>query len=96
MGTVEVVEDDLALLNALTEKGYNNGRVEPAIRLHIATWNLNCQQHITPRFTKEEFEPIVKSLNTRFRALEVENHALSNGLGRVRPNRELVRDPVII
>ena len=54
-GTAEVVGDDPALLDRLTDTQYT-AKVERAIRFHVSAWDVNCRQHITPRFTKEEFE----------------------------------------
>ncbi len=54
-GTAEVVDDDQALLDRLTNTQYK-ARVERAIRFHVTAWDVNCRQHITPRYTKEEFE----------------------------------------
>jgi len=27
---------------------------ERAIRIHVEAWDMNCNQHITPRFTERE------------------------------------------
>lgn len=58
-GTAEVVDNDQALLDTLTDTQYK-AKVERAIRLHVTAWDVNCRQHITPRFTKEECEQMVE------------------------------------
>lgn len=68
-GTVEVVDDDEALLASLSDSSYR-GRVERALIFTIAAWDVNCPQHIEPRFTKEQLEPVTASLNERINKLE--------------------------
>jgi hypothetical protein len=52
-GTAEVIENDPRLLRQLTDPAYK-GKPERAIRFHVEAWDINCRQHIQPRFTKEE------------------------------------------
>ncbi len=92
-GTAEVVDDDQALLDTLTNTQYK-AKVERAIRFHVAAWDVNCRQHITPRFTKEEFEPMVDTLQARMKTLEAENHALRAELSLLKTDRELIKDRV--
>ena len=54
-GTARYVEDDPDLLERLTDAAYG-GRPQRAIVFHVTAWDVNCKQHITPRFTAEEFE----------------------------------------
>ena len=55
--------------------GYK-AKLERAFLLHLETFDWNCPQHITPRFTIAEIEPAVSSLRTRIAELEAENQAL--------------------
>lgn len=68
-GTVEAVDYDEALLASLSDSSYR-GRVERALIFTIAAWDVNCPQHIEPRFTKEQLEPVTASLNERINKLE--------------------------
>ena len=52
------------------------GKPERAFLLHLETFDWNCPQHITPRFTAAEIETAVSPLRTRIAALEAENRAL--------------------
>ena len=56
-GRAEYVQDDEALFDALADPEYG-GQVEGAIRFHVEAWDINCPQHITPRYTVEEFEQV--------------------------------------
>lgn len=44
--------------------------IERAIRVHVAGFDWNCPQHITPRFTAEEVERAVTPLRERIAELE--------------------------
>src|ERR1700730_4109652 len=66
-------EPDLA--GRLALPGYK-AKLERAVLLHLETFDWNCPQHITPRFTIAEIEPAVSSLRTRIAELEAENQAL--------------------
>ena len=66
-------EPELATRLALP--GYK-ARPERAFLLHLETFDWNCPQHITPRFTNAEIEVAVAPLRARLVALEAENRAL--------------------
>ena len=68
-GTAEIVSHDEKLLASLSDPAYP-GRVERAILFTITAWDVNCPQHIQPRFTKEQLEPITGPLNKRITKLE--------------------------
>jgi hypothetical protein len=74
---VEARELDVAsdLASRLALPRYR-GKPERAFLLHLETFDWNCPQHITPRFTAAEIETAVSSLRTRIAALEAENRAL--------------------
>jgi predicted pyridoxine 5'-phosphate oxidase superfamily flavin-nucleotide-binding protein len=56
-GTAKFVEDDQELLARLVEPGYR-AKPERALVFTIEAWDGNCRQHITPRYTREEWEAI--------------------------------------
>ncbi len=66
-------ESDLAAHLALP--GYK-GKPERAFLLRLETFDWNCPQHITPRFTVTEVEAAVSPLRARIAVLEAENQAL--------------------
>ena len=74
-GTAEVVEGDVDFLKELTDPAYQ-GRPERAIRFHLEAWDVNCPQHIKPRFTEEPINSMIKPLRDRIAALEAENAIL--------------------
>lgn len=49
---------------------------ERALILHLQSFDWNCAQHITPRYTAPEIESAVSPLRARIAALEAENEAL--------------------
>jgi predicted pyridoxine 5'-phosphate oxidase superfamily flavin-nucleotide-binding protein len=54
-GHAEFVEDDPDLLASVVDADYD-GRPERAFVFHVEAWDVNCPQHITPRFTQDEIE----------------------------------------
>ena len=82
-GTAEVV-DDPRLVKQLTDPGYK-GKSERAIRFHVEAVDVNCRQHIQPRFTQEEVDALVQPLRDRLAGLEAENKMLKrSGVARTR------------
>jgi uncharacterized protein len=75
---------DPALAERLATPGYR-GKAERAFLLHLETFDWNCQQHITPRFTIAEIEVAVTPLHQRIAALEAENAALRAQLSGTEP-----------
>ncbi len=55
--------------------GYK-GKPERGFLLHLETFDWNCPQHITPRFTAADIEAVVSPLRSRIAVLEAENRAL--------------------
>ena len=74
-GRARVVEDDPALLARLADPGYR-ARPERAIVFTVEAWDVNCSQHITPRFTEAEVTAAVTPMRDRILALEAENAEL--------------------
>lgn len=69
-GRAEVVEGDDGLLAAVTDEDYD-GRPERVFRIHVEAWDVNCPQHITPRYTGEQVESAFAEVhreNTRLTA----------------------------
>ncbi len=71
-GTAKVVEDDPALLARLADPDYVAGRPEQAVVFTVAAWDVNCPQHITPRFTEAQIAQAVAPLQARIAELEAQ------------------------
>jgi uncharacterized protein len=50
--------------------------IERIIIVHIAAFDWNCPQHITPRYTREEIMAFMESTRQRIAGLEAENKRL--------------------
>jgi uncharacterized protein len=72
------------LAQRLALPGYK-GRPERAFVLKLETFDWNCPQHITPRFTAAEIETAITPLRERLAALEAENLALRERLAPTQP-----------
>ena len=70
-GHARFVNDDPFLLDRLTDAAYK-GRPERAVVFTIEAWDVNCPQHITPRFTEEDLAPGIGKLKARIEELEAE------------------------
>lgn len=68
-------------LTALVTDGTYKAKLERIFRLRLASFDWNCQQHITPRFTEEEVVNAISPLRERLAELEAENADLRGGLG---------------
>ena len=68
-GRAEVKESDPEIFAKLSDPGYP-GKVERAIIFHLEAWDINCPQHIKPRFTEAEVGETVEHLRARIRELE--------------------------
>jgi len=73
MGYARVVDarEDPELAAQVTRPGMLNG-VERIFRVEVVSYNWNCSQHITPRFTEEEVRKATKPLLERIAELEAE------------------------
>jgi hypothetical protein len=71
LGRVEIrnVGADADLAARLAVPGYK-AVVERAVLVHLAAFDWNCPQHITPRFTLDEIEQATKPLRERVAELE--------------------------
>ncbi len=72
--------DDPTLDRLLATPGYR-GKAERAFVLHLAAFDWNCPQHITPRFSELELAPVMAPLRQRIEDLEAENQALRQRIG---------------
>jgi len=52
-GRAQVVEGDQELLARVADRGYD-ARPERVIVFTVEAWDINCRQHITPRYTVDE------------------------------------------
>ena len=82
-GRARVVEYDPALLERLADPAYK-GRPERAIVFEIAAWDVNCPQHITPRFSRHELEPLMREMERRNEELQARVTELETELASAR------------
>lgn len=69
------LDDDSNLAALVTMPDYK-AKLERIFRLRLETFDWNCQQHITPRFTGREIAEVVHPLRDRLVQLESENAEL--------------------
>ena len=69
------LDADPALTDLVTVPNYR-AKLERIFRLRLETFDWNCPQHITPRFTEQEVDEIVGPLSDRLADLETENSEL--------------------
>jgi len=70
-GEIEFVEDDVELLGKLVDPDYK-ARPQRVMLFHLKAWDANCPQHITPRFTQAEIQPLIDDLKARIAELEAQ------------------------
>jgi uncharacterized protein len=78
LGRIEIHEHD-AEAPALIESfrpADKSDVVERVILIHVESFDWNCPQHITPRYTMEELQEILAPIRERLAKLEAENAAL--------------------
>jgi uncharacterized protein len=68
-GRARVVEGDLELMERLVDPTYK-ARPQRAIVFTLEAWDVNCQQHIVPRYSEPEIAPGVNKLVARIKELE--------------------------
>ena len=69
------LDADPALTELVTVPGHR-AKLERVFRLHLETFDWNCPQHITPRFTEQEISEAVQPLRDRLAQFETENAEL--------------------
>ena len=77
------------LLAQLTDTDYlASAKTTPerAIVFHLEQWDVNCPQHITPRYSAAQVAPVVEELNEKVAALEAELIDLRAELAHARAN----------
>lgn len=74
-GEARVVDDDPALMQALTPQGYK-ARPEQAVLFTISTWDTNCPQHIPQKFDAADVAAALMARDSRIAELEAELAAL--------------------
>lgn len=86
LGRVEVIEASARpdLLKDLAIPGYA-AKIERLVLIHLAGFDWNCQQHITPRWTQEEMSDLLAPLQERLRLLEAENKLLNERISNGTP-----------
>ena len=65
-------------LPAVQDPAYK-ATIERVFVIHVDAADWNCSQHITPRYTAEEIQDVVRPLEERLQILERENAALRKG-----------------
>lgn len=68
-GEVEFREDDVELLGKLVDPDYK-ARPQRVMLFHVKAWDVNCPQHITPRYSQAEVQPSIDKLRARIAELE--------------------------
>src|SRR3954466_13647093 len=82
LGRVDVLEGEPAQswMDRVRLSGYK-AVIERVFVIHVEAFDWNCPQHITPRYTADEIEDVVRALEERLHALERENAALRDREG---------------
>jgi predicted pyridoxine 5'-phosphate oxidase superfamily flavin-nucleotide-binding protein len=75
-GTAKVVEADPVLLERLQMEAYP-AKVERAILFHVEAWDMNCHQHIQPRYADRQLAPVIERFQARITELEAEVERLN-------------------
>src|SRR5689334_24131755 len=83
-GRARVVENDPELMERLVDPAYK-ARPQRAIVFTLEAWDVNCQQHIVPRYSEAEIAPGVNKLVARIQELEEEVARLKSGAANPSP-----------
>lgn len=78
-GRARVVDDNEALLKQVIDDDYA-ATPERVIVFTIEAWDVNCPQHIEPRFTEQDIAQRLADVNKRIAELEAENVELKQRL----------------
>jgi predicted pyridoxine 5'-phosphate oxidase superfamily flavin-nucleotide-binding protein len=70
-GRARVIENDLELMERLVDPAYK-ARPQRAVVFTLEAWDINCTQHIVPRYSEAEIAPGVNKLVARIKELEEE------------------------
>ena len=74
-GRARVVENDDTLMKEVADDAYA-ANPERAIVIKVDAWDVNCPQHITPRYSESEVEVRIDELHQRIAELETEIETL--------------------
>jgi predicted pyridoxine 5'-phosphate oxidase superfamily flavin-nucleotide-binding protein len=77
-GRARVVENDLELMERLVDPAYK-ARPQRAVVFTVEAWDINCPQHIVPRYSEGEIAPGINKLVARIKELEEEVERLKAG-----------------
>lgn len=83
-GTARVVEDDSELMARLMPPNYK-ARPSQILLITVATWDVNCSQHIPQRFEAADVRAALAERDARIVALEEELATLKGGMTASRP-----------
>lgn len=77
LGRVEVLEGQAAepWMERVRMPG-DTTMIERVFLIHVEAFDWNCSQHITPRYTTEQIQEVVRPMEERLQKLERENAAL--------------------
>lgn len=78
---VKDLTSDPALAEKLVVPGYK-AKLERAMLMHLETFDWNCPQHITQRFSEAELEHALGPVRLRMEQLEAENRKLREALSQ--------------
>lgn len=79
-GEARIVADDPNLTRSLAHPDYR-ARLERSILFKVKAWDVNCTQHIQPRYTPDVLEPAFDRLERRIKDLEAKVRALGGDPG---------------
>jgi predicted pyridoxine 5'-phosphate oxidase superfamily flavin-nucleotide-binding protein len=77
-GRARVVENDLELMERLVDPRYR-AKPQRAVVFTLEAWDINCTQHIVPRYSEAEIAPGINKLVARIKELEEEVERLKAG-----------------
>ena len=77
-GRARVVENDTELMERLVDPAYK-ARPQRAIVFTLEAWDVNCTQHIVPRYSEAEIAPGLNKLVARIKELEDDVARLKTG-----------------
>jgi predicted pyridoxine 5'-phosphate oxidase superfamily flavin-nucleotide-binding protein len=77
-GRARVVENDAELMERLVDPAYK-ARPQRAVVFTLEAWDVNCTQHIVPRYSEAEIAPGINKLVARIKELEEEVARLKAG-----------------
>jgi predicted pyridoxine 5'-phosphate oxidase superfamily flavin-nucleotide-binding protein len=83
LGRVDVLDGEPARdwIERVRTPGYD-AVIERVFVIHVEAFDWNCPQHITPRYTAEQIQEVVRPMEARLQALETENATLRAELQR--------------